>query len=100
MPRFGQVALSLLVGIMIDCGSLTFDCQLLDIYALPYGGPLVWIPRPPLGEATVWDSGPFGPACSHNIRGQRGARGPASPQKHICVLTTLLPLCGFGSFLM
>jgi len=29
----------------------------------------------------VWDSGPFGPACSDSLRGQRGARGSASPQK-------------------
>jgi len=29
----------------------------------------------------VWDSGPFGPACSDSLRGQRGARGPSSPQK-------------------
>ena len=29
----------------------------------------------------MWDSGPFGPACSDSLRGQRGARGSASPQK-------------------
>jgi len=34
MPRFGQVALSVLVGIMIDCGSFAFVCQLLELSAL------------------------------------------------------------------
>jgi len=46
----------------------------------------------------VWDSGPFGPACSVSLRRQRGARGPASPQKDNCVLTSCLPLCAFGCF--
>jgi len=64
MPRLGRVALSLLVGISIDCGSFAFACQLLELSALQEGGPLVWIPRSLLGEATVWDSSPFGPACS------------------------------------
>jgi len=34
MPRFGQVALSVLVGILIDCGSFAFECQVLEISAL------------------------------------------------------------------
>jgi len=34
MPRFGQVALSLLVGILVDCGSYAFAWQLLELSAL------------------------------------------------------------------
>jgi len=34
MPRFGQVALSLLVRILIDCGSFALACQLLELFAL------------------------------------------------------------------
>ena len=30
----------------------------------------------------MWDSGPFGPACSYSLRGHWGTRGPASPQKN------------------
>jgi len=87
-----------LIGILIDCGSFAFVCQLLEFSALQLGGPLVWILRSPHGEATAWDSGPFGPACSVSLRGQRAARGPASPQKNNCVLTSFLPLCTFGCF--
>jgi len=46
----------------------------------PPGGtnhPRRWV----LQEVNVWDPRPFGPACSDSLRGQRGARGPASPQK-------------------
>jgi len=98
MPWFGQVALSLLDGILIDCGSYALACQLLEISALQKGDPLVWNPRSPVGEATVWDSGPFGSARSESLRVQRGARGPASPEKIDCVLTSVLPLCVFGWF--
>jgi len=34
MPQFGQVALSLLVGILIDSGSYALACQLLELSAL------------------------------------------------------------------
>ena len=33
-PRFGQMALSVLIGILIDCGSFSFVCQLLELCAL------------------------------------------------------------------